>query len=78
MLCDGTCFANPCISDQLPCEDGEMLCLVYCKHEDCYILKSFTPVDEAEQISQSVKGLFSEFKKRRRRKGRLDTPTNNS
>jgi hypothetical protein len=57
--CDGSCYGNPCISDQFPREDGEMLCLVYCRHEFCYVLKSFTPADEAEQISQSIKGLFS-------------------
>jgi hypothetical protein len=68
MVCDGSCFVNPRASDQFPCQDGETLCLVYCKHEHCYILKTFTPIDEAEQIYQSVKGLFMEFKRWKRRK----------
>ena len=74
MLCDGSCFADPYISDQFPCEDGEILCLVFCRHEGCYILKTFALVDEAEQISLNVRGLFAEFKKRRRRERPLNFP----
>lgn len=67
--CDGSCFADPHRSEQFPCEDGEVLSLVYCRHEDCFILKTYTPADEAAQIYESLKGLLSEFKRRRKKKG---------
>jgi len=67
--CDGSCFADPHVSEQFPCEDGEILSLVYCRHEDCFLLKTYAPVDEAEQTSENLKGLFSEFKRRRMKKG---------
>ena len=47
--CDGSCFANHFHVEEIPCEDGEILALYFCHHEQIWILATYAPPQAAKK-----------------------------
>jgi len=41
--CDGTCLVNQKQSEEIRCQDGEILRFYWCIHEHIYILTTYAP-----------------------------------
>jgi len=53
MECDGSCFRDSRTLEEIPCEDGEVLCFYFCFHEQEWILTTYAPPKEAEHTPRS-------------------------
>jgi hypothetical protein len=49
--CDGSCFTNANSVEEIPCEDGEVLCFPFCSHEQAWILATYAPPQSAQPLS---------------------------